>query len=52
MRISWQGVIVLGLVVAGAVVVGIYGPLEVATALAGLAAGLVPRFGALGKGEG
>jgi hypothetical protein len=51
MQISWQAVALVALLVAGAVVAGLWGPLELATALAGLAAGLVPRFGMLGRGE-
>jgi len=50
MKISWQGVALVALLVAGAVVAGMWGPLELATGLLGLAAGLVPKFGALGRG--
>jgi hypothetical protein len=48
-RISWQGAAVVLVLVAGAVLAGLYGPLELATALGAGALGFLTRFGALGR---
>ena len=49
LKISWQGVALVAVVVAAAVLVGLYGPAELALILAGLAGGLVPRAGAVSR---
>ncbi len=47
-RISWQGALVVVALIAAGVLVALFGPLEIATAIWGVAAGLIPRFGAVG----
>jgi membrane protein DedA with SNARE-associated domain len=45
-QVSWPGVVLAGLFVAGAVVAGIFGPSELAMVLAGAAGGtLIPTIG-------
>lgn len=46
-KLDWPGVVAFGLTIVAAVVIGLYVDMEAATLLAGLAGGLLLKFGAL-----
>ena len=49
MKINWTWVVIVAVLVAASAAVAIFGPMEIATGLLGLASGLIVRAGALGK---